>query len=128
MNRKVINRKNIVIAHDFTGATVAKFQSNIYLQFQPDTMNVKLINTSGGENIVAFKERNTSLIYCQNINEYIGSFWDGTTSTPNLTFDVKNQTFNTAWLFESRKVDGTVDTTSTCSIAIHLEFLQHEEK
>lgn len=128
MCRKVINRKNIVVIHDFVdqGGTNPRFSKNIHLSFQPDTMIVKLINAIGYQDPLA-KVIDTYLLYCQNINECIGSFYDGSTSTPNLTFDVKNATFNTEWIFESRNYDGELDNQSSAILAIHLEFLKHED-
>lgn len=54
MSRKVIKRKNVVIAHDFddgSGNTVSVFKLDLNLDFQPDTMNVKMINALGDQEL-----------------------------------------------------------------------------
>ena len=129
MKRKVINRKNIILAHSFFNAinTDPFIKKHIDLSFQPDTMIVKLINALGAQDQQS-REDEVYTLFCRNINEHIGSFFDGSTSTPNLTFDVSNATFNTEWIIESRQYDGSLDRSSSAIIIIHLEFLQHEEK
>lgn len=129
MSRKVIKRKNVVIAHDFddgSGNTVSVFKLDLNLDFQPDTMNVKMINALGDQELQN-RVNNVYVLHCHNINEYIGSFFDGSTSTPNLIFDVSNATFNTEWSFRSLDVDGNLDTDSLASLTIHLEFSKHED-
>ena len=129
MNRKVINRKNIILAHSFVDVlnTNPFIKKHIDLSFQPDTMIVKLINALGTQDLQT-REDEVYTLFCRNINEHIGSFFDGSTSTPNLTFDVSNATFNTEWIIESQRYNGSLDRTSSAIIIIHLEFLQHEEK
>lgn len=124
MCKKVINRKNIVLSNQLSTDKV--WTTNISMSFQPDTMIVKLVTCSGMADPTSKKDL-IRLVKCDNINEYICSFYDGSVSSPGLVFDVRNTTVNTDWTFRSHDYDGTLDSTSDATIAIHLEFLQHEK-
>lgn len=125
---RVINRKNIIVTSVLTGDR--QFSRFISLPFQADTMIVKLITCLGA---TEFKgdgnpERigDVRLIWCENVNDCIGSFFDDSTSSPNITFDVSNCAFNTEWKFASKLVDGAFDASSIGTLVIHLEFTQHQ--
>lgn len=122
MLRKVINRKNITIIHDFGDGR--DWNTAINLQFQPDEMIVKAISAQGSVVPIA---GGLEYVYCETINEILGSFSYNSFVYPNLQFMANRFPINSQWNFKIlNATTQTLNTTFDSEIMIHLEFIQYQ--
>jgi hypothetical protein len=121
---RIINQKNITINQKLVVNT--EFKKNITLNFQPDQMNVKQITLVGDR--AALKD-GVVVLFCPTINETLGSFFDGSSVNPQLSFYAKNFTNQTEWTFRVIHVQtGAISGIQEGDLSFQLEFLQFSDK
>jgi hypothetical protein len=122
--QKVINRKNIIVKQLLASPT---FTQTFNLPFQPDQVTVKAISYCGTA-IVATKAAQIAFINCSMVNEVIGTIFDGCAYSPDLIFPLKSFTNHNDWNFRIEDQAGATNANFTGTLAIHLEFTQHENQ
>jgi hypothetical protein len=120
---KVINRKNIIVKQLLASPT---FSQTINLPFQPDQMTVKAI-TYCATAVVATKAPQIAYIQSQIVGDYIGSIFDGCSYAPNLIYSLNSFTNHNDWNFRIEDQTGATNANFTGTLAIHLEFVEHEK-
>ena len=125
---KIINRKIITISRNLdptavpAGSGGRDWESDIFLNFQPDQMIVKLI-TCNGDNAAIIN--NSAVVVCTTINEVLGSFYNNNCIVyPNNVFEAYNYPINNRWRFQIRNVDGAINSTFDGHLFVQLEFVK----
>ena len=130
---QLIRRQNVVIRQtviDDTGgggtrtvANTSNFNANLKLGFIPDIVTIKLIVAKSTAAVATV----INSVYVSELNNYIGSFYDVSTVTPNATFDLAGVPLD-SWNFILRDTDEKLNTLFTGQFAIHMEFLKYNPK
>jgi hypothetical protein len=123
-NQKIINRKNIVIKQDLLSART--WTQPVTLSFQPDEMRVKLITYCGFTDPTV-KVTGCRSIWASQINDHIGSFFDGCIVAPNMKFNAKHISNNSDWTFKILNDDGNLDNSFNGILYVHIEFVEFEK-
>lgn len=120
---QLIRRQNVIITQDIdTAATDSTWSTNLGLKFMPDIVNVKLIVAKGDAATLG-----TFIIKVEELDNFLGTFIDGSSVSPNITFDLAS--VNTeSWHFRIVDVFGELNTAFLGEIVIHLEFLKYNPK
>jgi hypothetical protein len=122
--QRVVNRKNIIVKQLLALPT---FTQTFNLPFQPDQVTIKAISYCGTA-VVATKAAQIAFINCSMVSDIIGTMIHGCSYSPNLIFPLKSFTNHSDWNFRIEDQTGATNANFTGTLAIHLEFAEHERK
>ncbi len=118
---QVESRRNITVGANLTGNNT--FNINIFnVSFIPDEVIVRQITY---QNDPAAPVAESFAIWTDLVGDYIGSFFDGSTCSPNITYDLK-RSVQGYYNFKVHTTAGVVPAL-TGKLFLHLEFVRYKK-